>query len=285
MKTFIWKKTPYRLFAILLVCFNLGLIQARGEASLKIVSLSPSCTQILYELGAEELLVGCTSYCLPALEDGKTVVANALNLQVEKILSLNPQLVLASGLNDRKQLKQLQAFGLQVLVYKTPQNFSELGADFLDIAQHIGYEPKAQTQWKKLQARVQALQDKLPKGEGIDLLIQIGSDPLFVVIPGSFMHDYITLLGCRSVTEGLVNPALSKEAVLSRDPQAIFVVSMGVVGEEQQKAWEQFAEMRAVQAQKIFIVDSNKACLPSPLLFVESLEYMAACLYPAHFNR
>ena len=68
----------------------------------RIISLAPSITQSLYYLGAEDKLVGRTSYCVATENDNIEIVASAVTLNMEKAVSMKPDLVLVLGLTDQK---------------------------------------------------------------------------------------------------------------------------------------------------------------------------------------
>lgn len=91
-------------------------LTVHGQPYKRIVTLAPSFTQSIYYLGAQDNLVGCTSYCDVAKDDNKEIVASAIKANIEKIISLKPDLVLASGLTNPKDTELLRKMGIKVEV-------------------------------------------------------------------------------------------------------------------------------------------------------------------------
>src|SRR5690554_7340835 len=91
-------------FLLAVLAFNLN---AQKPAA-RIVSLAPSLTKSIYYMGAAGQLVGRTSYCFIADADDKEVVASAVSVNIEKVLTLKPDLVLATGITNPETIALLQ---------------------------------------------------------------------------------------------------------------------------------------------------------------------------------
>ena len=104
----------------------------------RVVSLAPSITDNIYLVGGENKLVGCTSYCIPAINDGKEQVGSAINVNVEKIFSLRPDLVLTTGLTKPQDISALKKLGIRVEVMETPKSFDQICEQTLQIAWFVG---------------------------------------------------------------------------------------------------------------------------------------------------
>lgn len=94
------------------------------------------------------------------------------------------------------------------------------------------------------------------------------------------MDEYITKAEAVNIASDLTSGAITRESVIIRNPDIIFIVTMGVAGEEEKKTWQNIKEIEAAKSNKIFIIDSNKACLPTPVTFVETLDTMIHLMYP-----
>ena len=101
------------------------------------VSLAPSATRIIYELGAQNSLKGCTSYCSTAPEDSIEVVSDILTPNIEKIISLKPNLVVATAMLGAQHIRSLEKFGIKVLMLPYPQSVDEAFEQYLEIASQI----------------------------------------------------------------------------------------------------------------------------------------------------
>ena len=72
----------------------------------------------------------------------------------------------------------------------------------------------------------------------------------------------------------------SREEVLTKNPDVIIIVNMGITGLNEKKTWENYRTIKAVKNKRIFIVDSYKFCSPTPITFVEALRETVKILHP-----
>lgn len=252
---------------------------ANAQQYSRVVSLAPSLTKNIYYLNAQSDLVACTSYCHKAKEDDKTVVASMVTVNVERIVGLKPDLVLATSITNPEYIEMLRKFNIRVEVFPTPNSFAGLCSQFVEMGKLLGKEQDAVQQVANIKKEIEELK-LLAATSSVNkkVFIQIGADPLYAVIPSSFMNDYILFANATNVAENLARGALSREAVIARNPDYIFVVTMGIVGEEEKKVWESFDKLNAVKNNKIFIIDSDLACTPTPPTFLQTMRLISEYL-------
>lgn len=260
-----------KIFFLLLLLTTLAL---HGQPYKRIVSLAPSFTQSLYYLEAQDRIVGCTSYCLAAKEDKQKVVATAVKANVEKIISLKPDVVLASGLTDPKDIELLRKVGINVNVIYTPKSFNEVCDQFIQMGMIVGKKNKAEAIVNESKATVQKTIDHHNRFSGKKMFFQIGANPIFAVIPNTFMDDYMTFLGVDNIAKNVRQGSVTREFVIANNPDYIFIATMGITGEEELRVWNKYPSMKATKNKKIFIIDSDIACQPSPITFAQTLELM-----------
>jgi ABC-type hemin transport system substrate-binding protein len=87
----------------------------------RVISLAPSITENLYLIGAQNKLVGCTSFCTQAIADGKEQIGSTVDVNIEKILILKPDLVLGMLLTKPQDIETLKRLGIKVEVISTPK--------------------------------------------------------------------------------------------------------------------------------------------------------------------
>ena len=257
--------------------FNMALAHS-GESHQRIISLASSHTMNLYDLGSQDLLVGCTSYCEVARSDHVPVVASAIKANIEKIVSLNPDLVLATTITSLETVELLKKFGIRVEVFPTPASFEELCEQFLTLGSLIGKDEVANRIISETRAGVSRIQKQSTGKEPMKYFMQIGAKPLFAVIPNTFMDDYIRFVNGVNITAGLHRGTITREAVVVRNPEVILIVTMGIAGEEEREIWKGFEGMNAVQQKRIFIIDSNLASAQTPVSFLKTLETIESLL-------
>jgi len=260
-----------RLSLVLIAfCLNLNLLFGAGVT--RIVSLAPSLTMNLYYLEVQSKLVGCTSYCEIAKKDKKEIVASAVKVNIEKVVSLKPDLVIATTITNPETIKSLQKFGIHVEVFPTAKSFNDICLQFIRLGKLVGKESFAQTLINTSKAQVEALKKSMKKTTSQKVFFQIGSKPLFSVLTNTFMNDHILFAGATNIFAELNKGTVTREAVLARNPDIIIIVTMGMVGEEEKKTWESYSQLSATRKKQVYIIDSELACTPTPLSFVKTFE-------------
>jgi ABC-type Fe3+-hydroxamate transport system substrate-binding protein len=249
------------------------------QATHRIVSLAPSITKIIYNLDSKAELVGCTSYCEIDKNLHTTVVASMIQVNSEKILLLNPDMVLATSITKPSDIEALRKLGLKVLVFDTPRSFDDICNQFSEIGVLLGKKELAQQIVKQCKGKVNKLRETTTVSAKPRIFFQIGAKPLFAVIPRTFMDDYVTFAGGVNIAADLTKGAINREAVLLRNPDAIFIVTMGIVGTEEKTIWESYPNLNATKSKNIFIIDSAKACEATPQNFCDTLELIVKLLY------
>ena len=251
-----------------------------AQVKQKIVSLAPSITDNLYLIEAQDLLIGCTSYCLNAVDDGREIVGTAVNVNVEKIASLQPSLVLSMQLTKPQDIEALERLGTKVVKFTTPASFDEICTQLIDLGSLIGKAEYALRIVKKEKEAVDKLKERAHQNAGVQkIFFQIGANPVYTVIPNTFMDDYISFSGGVNIAAGLTKGSVTREAVVLQNPDIIIIASMGGFDQEEKENWKNFKEINAVKSNRIFVIDSELACTPTPLNFRKSLEIIFGYLY------
>ena len=222
--------------------------------------------------------MGCTNYCTEALADDKEVVASAISVNIEKTVSLLPDLVLVSTITSPETIDMLKKFDIDVEVFSTPESFEAICEQFIRIGKLLGKTEKANQIISESKLKVNSLMAKPLIEKKPDVFFQIGAEPLFTVLPKTFMNDYITFIGGTNIAKGMNKGTITRETVLTKNPDVIFIVTMGIIGDEEKSKWSSFEGMKAAQQDQIFIIDAEKACSPTPITFVETLETITKLL-------
>ena len=125
---------------------NSNIMKNQPETPKRIVSLSPAITEALYVLGLEEAIVGVTIYCQkPPRAQTKEKIGTLMEPDMEKIVSLKPDLVLAMSLTSPKEIQKLKNLGLKVVTFQIPQDFNLLCDFFLQLGKVVGKEKDSAT--------------------------------------------------------------------------------------------------------------------------------------------
>jgi iron complex transport system substrate-binding protein len=266
---------------LLLVMKN-PFLHAEERIPERIVSLSPVTTEELFLLKAGERVVGRTRYCTKppeALE--KEEVGNLVEVSVEKIVALRPDLVLAGPMTDPKAKEKLRQLGLRVEEFPAADDFKGICASFLRLSRMLGREKEAEAMIADAQARVNALRAPVLNASRPSVFVEVGADPLVTMTQGSFLNDLIEFAGGVNIARGTGSKLYSREEVLAQDPDFILITIMGFDGEKEKRLWQNYSHLRAVQNGRVHVVDSDLYCSPTPLSFPDALKRMIEILHPA----
>ncbi len=255
-----------------------------GQYPQRIVSLGPINTENVFLLGAGNRLVANTSYCVhPAAAKAKVKIGSVMQFNIEQILGLRPDLILATGLTSLQQVAQLTASGARVVHFRQPSSFAAICEQFLELGKLLGLEGKAQEIIDEARKEVGAIQGRVKGLPPKKVFLQVGATPLFSSVETSFTNDFIVLAGGINIAAGKHDGRYNHEMVTAQNPEVIIVAIMGSeggAGAREKEEWLRFAPITAVQNRQVFVLDADLICSPSPLTFVKGLEQMATLIHP-----
>ena len=251
----------------------------------RVISLGQTITESIYLLGAGSRLIADTVYCVePEDAKYKEKIGTLLQANLEKIVALKPDLVIASNLASPKQLKKLETLGIDVVQFSYPKNFEEMCQQFLELGEILGEKKKAEEIIENTRKKVAAIRMKirgLPKKR---VFVQLGIKPLHAVTKKSFLNDYIEFSGGINIALNGGDGTYSREKVLRGNPEVIIISTMGSsegeTGKKEKESWMKYGSIAAVKNQNIYIVNPDKLCSPTPITFVEALREIAKMIHP-----
>lgn len=275
-------QAKYRAMCIcasLILCSNVVLC-AESIVPQRIISLSPALTEELYLLEAQDRLIANTIYCKrPPAAEKKEKIGTVMRVNLEKIIYLEPDLVLAKSYGNQKQIKKLRSLGIRVKVFPDAKNFHEICEEFIDLGKIVGMESKSKQIVSKEKDKVSFIQQRIKGSSKPRVLVQIGAKPLWVATRDSFINNFIELAGGANIGPSGKSGLYSREKVLEQNPDVIIIVTMGIVGEQEKKTWLKYKTLNAAKNGRIHIINSYKVCSPTPVSFVEVLEEIVKILH------
>lgn len=215
----------------------------------RIISLAPSMTELLFSLGAGERIVGVMAHSdFPPEASGIPVVGQHNGLDLERILSLQPDLVIAwqSG-NPQGALLRMESMGIPVYVAE-PESLEDIARQIENLAALTALDDPGSEIASAFRSRLSALRARYADTEPVRVFYQVWNSPLITAGGGELIDDMIGLCGGRNVFGDLpVGPKVSVEAVLQRQPEVI--VGSGPDGErppwlDEWRRWEQLPAIR-----------------------------------------
>jgi len=254
----------------------------------RIIGLAPNLTEILYALGLGDRVVGVTNHCnYPPEVSLKPKVGSYIHLNVEKIVSLSPDLVIGTvDGNERYVLDLLEQAHIKVF-FVNPRDVRQAIETISTVGLVCGLPERAQQISGQLTKRVNRVVEITSAREKPLVFLQINIQPIMTVNRNTVHHDLIRLAGGENMAadEPVTYPRISLEEVIRRKPEVILISSMEREGrfEKARQDWLQWTSIPAVQKGRVHLIDSDLIDRASPRV-VDGLEIMAKLLHPEVFR-
>ena len=239
----------------------------------KIVALTASDVEIIYALGAGDLLVGRGEYCdYPAEVLEKPVVKSGGETNLEEILALEPNVVImATMAQTTEQVEALEKAGVKVIV-SDAQNLEGVYTAITLIGRVVGKNDEAAALVKEMQDTFDGIKAKAEDtGKTIYFEVSPLAYGLWAAGKGTFMDELAGICGLTNAfADADAWAQVSEEQVFEKDPDYIVTTSMywgeGPTPVEEilgRAGWDQ---LKAVKNNQIFNADSNAITRPGPRL-------------------
>jgi len=276
--------TPTEQTPVDYVFDDLGRLVAINGTPQRIISLAPSNTEILFALGLGDKVVGVTDWCdypPEALEKEKVMGYSTPN--IEKIIALNPDLILVAYGTPMEVINTMVGLGLTVFGIKTT-DLDDLLNDIRRIGEITDKEVEAQALTSEMASEVEAITDVTSELENRPRVFYIvWNDPLWTAGSETFIHELIEKGGGVNICGNLTGyPTISIEEVIARNPEVIITSSWPGVYEWAMNETALNAT-DARQYNRVFVCDDNLVQRPGPRL-VEGLEWFAHFIHPEIFE-
>ena len=269
---------------------DMGRAVAIDQIPQRLVSFGPSITEILFALGLEEKVVGVSDYCdYPEAAKLKAKVGNAFNPSLERIVELEPDLVLTV---KQEQLNmELDALGIKFVVLD-PKDIDAILGDIELVGKITGTEKRAEELIKDMQdsiSQVIALMEDAPKVRVFFIVDATDLTLPWTAGTGSFIDALITMAGGENIAAKGQGAwvQFSLEQIVSSDPEVIIIQTMtgGIptVSKETLEEHPAWGGMTAVRQDKIYFINGDLVSRPGPRI-IQGLEAMAKIIHPELFE-
>lgn len=250
---------------------DLGRVVTFNKEVERIVVAAPAISDFIVKLGSKDKVVGVTDFDSYITDVEK--IGNMVPLNVEKIVSLNPDVVLLTGGFQEGEVSKLEKFGIKTFVVN-PTTLNEVFRDLSLVGVILGKDKTAQDYSQKLRARMLNIAKNTfawkEKPRVIYLSAYGSVSQMWTCGTGSYLNEIIAYAGGINVTAPYTGNngwfAIGPEFVVKENPDIILVPAYypGDKGAYDliMKA-EQFKDVKAVKEGKVFIIDGNKASLPN----------------------
>ncbi len=234
--------------------------------SLKIVSLVPSVTEIIYLLKADSMLVGTTIYCdYPEAARKKPKVGDLLNPKIDEILRISPDVIFVTLPVQRMVMEKLKKLGFNVIPV-SPESVEGILEAIELVGKYTGTEKRASFVTDSLRRELSLIHNT---GPGLRTFFELSPRPLYTAGGTSFINEIIELAGGENIFEDLRNsyPVVRQEDVILRNPDVIILSYPGADPEKLREriGWE---SIKAVKDSCVFRVDPELFTRPGPRFII-----------------
>ncbi len=249
------------------------LAAAQGSAdqfpARRIVSLAPHGAELVYAAGAGQYLLASVAHSdYPPAASKLPRIGDAARLDRERILGLQPDLVIAWPLGNRAQdLDWLQELGIQI--YRSdPQTLEAIADDLEAIGRLAGTESSAEPTAEALRRRLHELRARYHRDPPLPVFYQLWPQPLMSVDGQHLISRVLELCGGRNIFESLPAGAaqVSREAVLAADPQAMLATYEAGEASDPLAQWQQWPRLTAVREDRLIRLPADLMHRPGPRL-------------------
>lgn len=269
---------------------QLGRVVRLDNIPQRIISLAPSNTEILFALGLADRVVAVTDYCdYPPEAKQKPTIGGFSSPNIEKIIALSPDLVLATSIHQKQIIPSLEQRGITVFAL-APKNMDDILQSITLVGKITGKNDEADKLVADMNRRISAVTGKtsnLAEGQIPGVLYLVWHDPLTTVGGGTFHDELIQKAGGKNIAHELSGyPKMSLEAVIQKNPEVMIAgVGHGSGNDGPLLFAREDSRLRDTTARvqnRIYSADADLSNRAGPRI-VDALEQFAQFIHPELF--
>lgn len=257
----------------------------------RIVSLAPNITEILFALGLGDRVAGVTRFCdFPDAARAKEKVGGLVDPSIEKIKSLEPDLVIGFRGNPLRILDRLKALKIPVFILDIGRDIESLYPLIEKIGRVTLAEKEAGGLIRALRAKQEAVRESLknaPRKPRVFLILH--GMGLWTCGQDSYLNDLLAQAQALNITGGVPKKWLhyNREQIIKEDPEAILILAKSSSEFSKAREWlvreSRLDKTSAVRGNRIYWLDENAASRFGPRL-IDALAQAALALHPGEFG-
>nr|WGD98725.1 ABC transporter substrate-binding protein [Bacillus safensis] len=258
------------------------------EQPKRIVSLIPSNTEVAYALGLGDKMVGRSDFDNYPKEVEKVEKIGGLEFNVEKVISLKPDLVLAhaSQMGSKDGFKQLEDAGIQVLTVNDATSFKDVYKSINMIGEATGVKEASTKLVDEMKTKLNDINkqaEAISKDKQKTVFVEVSGAPeIYTTGKNTFMDEMLSVIHAKNAAgdqTGWVQ--MTEESIIKRNPDVIVTIDGSSLADlKKRDGWN---AMKAVKEKQVFQLNTDLASRPGPRL-VEGVEALAKSVYPDTFK-
>jgi cobalamin transport system substrate-binding protein len=283
-----------RLVLAVVVVLFIFVVPSHAAQALRIVSLVPALTEMLFAIGAGPQVVGVSSYDdFPEPVKSLPKVGALLDPDMERILSLRPTLVITYGSQTDIE-RQLERTNIRTFSYRHA-GLAGLLRTMHDLGDAVGRTKDADRVVQDLQSRLDGIKTRVSSQRPVRTLLVFERDPgslrgVFVSGGVGFLHDMLVVAGGTNVFADVPRESVqpSMETILARAPDLILEIRpTGVAPADiprERRTWDTLSSIPAVRKGRVQILTGDYLVVPGPRV-AQATEAMARAIHPEAFGK
>lgn len=251
----------------------------------KIVSVAPNITELIYALGKGDELVGRTDYCdYPEAAKKVQSIGSLTDPNVEKIIELKPDVVIASTHFKEDVAKKLQGLGIKVVVLYDSMDLNGAYNSINTLGKIINTQSKADELISSMKKRIADINEKVKdkKAPKVYYVVGFGKDGDYTATGDTFIAQMINMAGGDNIAKDASGWKFSLEKIIENDPEYI-VISKNYGMKKQFEATPGYKDLSAVKNNKVIEIDDNLLNRQGPRI-ADGVEALAKIFHPDLFK-
>lgn len=250
----------------------------------RIVSLSPSTTELIYAIGAGKDVVGVTNYDdYPPEVKSVAKVGGYEGPNIEAIMAQKPDIVFASNLSGKDQMETIEKSGIPVVVLEA-QNINQIYDSIKILGEITGNTEKGNEIIKTMKDKIKEISDKVKNLPKVNVFYVVDTNGNWTAGKGTFIDELITLAGGNNVASDANGWAqYSVEKLIQKNPDVI-ITSQHATNAKNIKNMPGYKDTKAAKEGKIFVISNDDIINRASDRIVLGLEEIAKDLHPEAFK-
>jgi iron complex transport system substrate-binding protein len=252
----------------------------------RLISLAPGVTEILFELGLGDRLVGVTTYCdYPAQALSLPKIGGYTTPNIEALIAKKPDLVIGvADIIEPSKIAEMRRLGLKVTLIRAA-DLADILASIRTIGRLTGREDPAERLVARINSRIQEVKQKVSRVPRRAVLLVVGRRPLVAAGKKNFIDELITLAGGENIAGQVSRPwvNLPDEYVVARAPEVIIEAGVGPDREGALRQWQDLKSLPAIKEGRVYSYPSEKIIRPGPRIGGAAAE-LARLIHPECFD-
>ncbi|EGC78239.1 ABC transporter substrate-binding protein [Treponema denticola] len=255
----------------------------------RIVSMAPSTTEILIDLGvADKIIAADTNTQKDGLLKQNIPYFDMMKPDAEKLIALKPDVVFISGMSNAKgntPFSPLIDAGICVVNIPSSSSIEAIYLDIAYIAAAVKQEGKGAKIIANMKKEIEAVRKKgasISQDKKKTVYFEIGAAPyMYSLGTGTFINEMIEIIGAQNILADQKSwVSVSDEMVLAKNPDVILTNVNYIPNPiDEIMARSGWASLKAVKSRKVFGIDTNSSSRPNHHI-IKALKEMAKAVYP-----